>query len=1049
MPDPTPFDLPAELLDDATVQLVDVAGDGRERVLAALLAANPAHAAGLRTLAASLADADRVLARSLVAATPANELPELPGYRVLRRIGEGAFGIVYLCEQHDPIRRDVAVKLLRPGAGDRSTLARFDSERRFLARLNHQAIAQIFDAGLLADGRPWFVMEHVSGVPLVQYCDRARMPIDARLRLFVRLCQGVQHAHDQGIVHRDLKPANILVVEVDGEAQPKIIDFGVARALERPAERSEAHTETGRVVGTPGYMSPEQMAGDLGAIDARTDLFSLGVVLYELLSGELPWGKRPVSTASEPPRPSSRITAATEQCPTVAERRSSQPRRLAAQLRGDLDWIVLKALSRERERRYATALELAADVLRHLRGDAVHAGPPAFSYRLRKLVRRHRQLLTTLTAATVLLVGGAFVLHGYRTEARNRLLAMDAAVDSLVARANDANLVDNPGAESLRELLVRDALRLADEIPRDAHDARSLARRARILWTLSQVDWLLHRFESSAKAAREAITAADAAVIASPEDGTCRLTLGNAERNLGRALTPLGRTAEARPHFERAVALLERCSRDGVPYGRSSCVRAMVELYTALDVTVDAGRRTQLLATARDLQQAIVRDHPQLPAERGTLIEIELMRCTAALQCHDLPGARALLEPAEAMLGAEPSLGTGTIARICLVAADVAVAGGDLAAAYGHLERGLTTCRGAMARAPSSPQPLSTSSWLLDKWVALHEIDPATTETETRDAMQECVAHGERWIARFPDDPDATTHLAGSVSKLTMRLLMSGRRRDAKGLDARCRLVCEQLDRMSTAFHEGHQRRMRWLTAALLGMVADASGLADADAIWMDVAVRLQEWSVAQPIGEAAGSFTMYFLRIASRHLAAGRLADAQAWLDRVDDLLAGEALAASSYPTFAPEAARLAAAVAVQRGDFATAASHAELALEPGGWRAHAAAVDAMTGVWRAAQRAGDASAATWRDRAIELGELTIARLHSQRRPGREDPWVEVSLAKTHVRLLLARRDRGDDVPAATVETALAGLAKWRDEVHAVEWDEALWLAGQALAAR
>jgi serine/threonine protein kinase len=287
MPSPETFGLPTAVLDAAMSRLVGVLGTERGATLAELVAAHPHHRDGLQSLCAALAAAESVLARAF---TPDGDgaLPLIDGYEVLGRLGEGAFGIVYLCEQRQPIRRRVAVKVLRPGAGDRGTLARFDAERHFLARLHHPAIAQIFDAGLLADGRPWFVMEHVPGVPLTQYCDRAQLPVEARLVLFARLCQGVQHAHEQGIVHRDLKPANVLVVEVDGEPQPKIIDFGIARALELPDPGTPRRTETGRVVGTPGYMSPEQAAGSLAEIDARSDLFSLGVVLYELLTGEMP-----------------------------------------------------------------------------------------------------------------------------------------------------------------------------------------------------------------------------------------------------------------------------------------------------------------------------------------------------------------------------------------------------------------------------------------------------------------------------------------------------------------------------------------------------------------------------------------------------------------------------------------------------------------------------------------------------------------------------------------------------------------------------------------
>ncbi|MEO6593480.1 MAG: serine/threonine-protein kinase, partial [Planctomycetota bacterium] len=225
------FGLPEAVMDQAIARLVAEEPRDRAAGLLGLVSAYPEHQAALQALADALHGAGRVLAE-VFAAPPTDELPRIEGYRVVRDLGEGAFGIVYLCEQYEPMHRQVAVKVLRPGAGDRSTLARFDAERQFLARLSHPAIAQIFDAGLLPDGRPWFVMEHVPGVPITTYCDRAQLSIEARLQVFARLCHGVQYAHEQGIVHRDLKPANILVVETDGEPQPKIIDFGIARVLQ-------------------------------------------------------------------------------------------------------------------------------------------------------------------------------------------------------------------------------------------------------------------------------------------------------------------------------------------------------------------------------------------------------------------------------------------------------------------------------------------------------------------------------------------------------------------------------------------------------------------------------------------------------------------------------------------------------------------------------------------------------------------------------------------------------------------------------------------------
>jgi formylglycine-generating enzyme required for sulfatase activity len=400
-------DLPGPVLDAAVTRFAGAESEAaRASVLQELVAANPEHADGLRELASALLGTDRLLADSF--ASRCNGDPDRIGaYRVQRRLGEGAFGTVYLCLQDTPVRRQVAVKVLRPGAGDRSTLARFEAERQVLVGFDHPGIASMFDAGALPDGRPFFTMEHVDGAPITDYCDRRRLPIDARLQLFIELCDGVQHAHVRGIVHRDLKPGNVLVAERDGKAVPKIIDFGIAKALQaKPQQSGATPTATGQVVGTPGYMSPEQAAGDLAAVDTRADVFALGVMLYELLTGDLPWSKS-ATTDVPPPRPSARVQSDPARTPTIAGMRSTAPRTLASRLRGDLDWIVLKAIEKQRKRRYESANALAQDLARHLAHEPVLAGPPSAAYRLRKLLRRHRAAaIATAVVLVALLAGG-------------------------------------------------------------------------------------------------------------------------------------------------------------------------------------------------------------------------------------------------------------------------------------------------------------------------------------------------------------------------------------------------------------------------------------------------------------------------------------------------------------------------------------------------------------------------------------------------------------------------------------------------------------------
>jgi serine/threonine protein kinase len=340
-------------------------------------------------------------------------------YRNLREIGEGGMGIVFEALQEAPVRRTVALKLIKWGMDTKEVIARFESERQALALMNHPNIASVYDAGATEEGRPYFAMEFVPGVPVTEYCDRERLNIRERLDLFVQVCEGVQHAHQKGVIHRDIKPTNVLVVVQDGKPVPKLIDFGVAKATSYRLTERTLQTVSGQLVGTPEYMSPEQAELANLDVDTRTDVYSLGVLLYELLVGALPF--EPASLArggfaeiqrrlreDEPPRPSTRFGGLGAGAPVAAARRRSEIKALHRQLRSDLDWIAMKALEKERGRRYASPSELAADIGRYLSDEPVLASPPSGVYRFRKFVRRHRMavasvalLLLTLTLGVV------------------------------------------------------------------------------------------------------------------------------------------------------------------------------------------------------------------------------------------------------------------------------------------------------------------------------------------------------------------------------------------------------------------------------------------------------------------------------------------------------------------------------------------------------------------------------------------------------------------------------------------------------------------------
>ena len=321
-------------------------------------------------------------------------------YHLLEKIGEGGMGEVWVAEQHKPIHRRVALKLIKAGMDTRQVIARFESERQALALMDHPAIAKVFDAGETDDGRPYFVMEHVQGIPITAYCDQNRLTTADRLALFRHVCEGVQHAHQKAIIHRDLKPSNILVAIQDGAAVPKIIDFGVAKATAQALTERTMYTEMGMLIGTPEYMSPEQAEMSGQNVDTRTDVYSLGAILYELLVGALPFDPKELRRAGfdeirrkireeDPPKPSTRLSTMGEASTLQAVNRRTERPALIRQIRGDLDWITMKALEKDRTRRYGSPSDLAADIERYLHHQPVVARPPSTLYKARKFVRRH------------------------------------------------------------------------------------------------------------------------------------------------------------------------------------------------------------------------------------------------------------------------------------------------------------------------------------------------------------------------------------------------------------------------------------------------------------------------------------------------------------------------------------------------------------------------------------------------------------------------------------------------------------------------------------
>ena len=429
---------------------------------------------------------------------------QLGPYRILQLLGEGGMGAVYLADQSEPIRRRVALKVIKLGMDSREIIARFEAERQALALMSHPSIARVLDAGSAPDGRPYFAMEFVPGEPITRYSDRQRLTNRERLELFTQVCDAVAHAHQKAIIHRDLKPSNVLVMVQDGKPIPKIIDFGVAKAINQRLSEKTLFTELGQLIGTPEYMSPEQAEMGSLDIDTRTDIYSLGVLLYELLTGELPFNSEELRQGGfaeiqrlirekDPPKPSTRLSGAGERSKT-AEKRRTDLAKLLRELRGDLDWIAMKALEKDRTRRYGTAGELAADIERHLRDEPVLARPPGAGYRLHKFLRKNRGPVAAAAAVFLALAAGlaatsVLYLHAER-ERLEKVQALTQKVEALrrseglrlIAHSN-AVLSGDPG---LALLLAIEGSRSAPGLEannallgavRDLHESRTLVHK--------------------------------------------------------------------------------------------------------------------------------------------------------------------------------------------------------------------------------------------------------------------------------------------------------------------------------------------------------------------------------------------------------------------------------------------------------------------------------------------------------------------------------------------------------------------------------------------
>jgi non-specific serine/threonine protein kinase/serine/threonine-protein kinase len=535
-------------------------------------------------------------------------------------------GEVWLAEQLRPIRRQVAIKVIKAGMDSAQVIARFEAERQALALMDHPTIAKVFDGGTTSEGRAFFAMEYVRGEPLTTYCDRHRLSIGQRLELFTQLCDGVQHAHQKGIIHRDLKPSNVLVTLQGDHPVPRIIDFGVAKATAQPLTERSLLTEVGMFIGTPEYMSPEQAEMTPLDVDTRSDVYSLGVILYELLVGILPFDRetlrhagldeiRRIIREKDPPRPSTRIVEHGPHAAQAAECRATQPARLAGVVRGDLDWITMKALEKDRTRRYQTVNALAVDIQRHLIHEPVSAGPPSVTYRTGKFMRRHRAGVAAATLVLVLLASfSALMAVQSRRIAQERDRANQEAAaarqisDFLVGLFKTSDPSQARGQlVTAREILDRGARELEQTL------GERPEIKVRLQATIGEVYTSLGAYDA-AQPLLEQAAATDRRLLGDDHPDTLAMV-----HQLANLYWYQGKFAEAEPLYRDVVQRRVRVLGEQDPQTLKASFD-LASLYARLERWDAAERLTQ---RTLDIQQQILGpDHADTLASRNNLVAI-------------------------------------------------------------------------------------------------------------------------------------------------------------------------------------------------------------------------------------------------------------------------------------------------------------------------------------------------------------------------------------------------------------------------------------------
>lgn len=823
-------------------------------------------------------------------------------YRLVRRLGEGGCGVVWLAEQLQPLRRQVALKVIKLGMDTRSVITRFQAERQALALMTHPDIAQVYDAGTTAAGRPYFVMEYVEGTPVTRFCDEHNLPMPTRLELFARICLAVQHAHQKGVVHRDLKPSNILVAWRDGMPAPKIIDFGIAKATAGRLTEETLLTEFGLFLGTPAYMSPEQAEQRETDLDTRSDIYSLGVLLYELLTGRPPYDPKELARAGvlevrriirevDPPRPSTALTTLAEaDLATVARQRGAAPPRLTAALRGDLDWIVMRCLEKDRERRYSTAAALAEDVRRHLRQEPVEARPPSATYRLRKFAARNRLAVASATVSAATLATAAVVstvqaVRATRAEsiaATERDAANNAQRAEALARADAQRRQEQ--AEDLLTFMLGDfrtelqkigRLNLLDRVgekamayftaldPRDLTDA-ALTRQAKALTQIGEVRLEQARYAEAETAFATAHARAAALAARHPQNADMLFERAQAE-------FWIGFTARRRGDFVRQREWLVRYRDTGLELAavEGPTPRALREVASGhhnlavLEVEADnlAAAQAGFQAERAVLEPlwTATPDKPDLLAKRadisswlGTVAETDGRYADAAACFADMG------RHYESLRQLDPKAARWAFSRAqsFTFSGLIALITGRRAEATALLGEARTLLESLVAQDPANKRWLGTLLTLRLFQLEAALADPASANLapalqETRTQL-EALATGEPTSLTF-------ARQLSKAWRLEARLHLAGKRLAAAAeAVAQAARIAEPF--RTTAAADSSVRHEAAHVAILAWRVARANGQpADADKLWHDASAALgsirpdtHDWRLLEPAALAA-----------------------------------------------------------------------------------------------------------------------------------------------------------------------------------------------------